>query len=100
MKTKGWKAYVHENIGWHWCLEHLDGHFCLYQSSFAAVGSGYYTLMSDGKTAHSGCLNWLSQRHFNDPNEAVEYQLQIAREFVKKMTKWVDKVEKAIGNES
>lgn len=96
MKTKGWKICVHENLGWHWCLEHVGGHICLYQSSFAAAGSGYYTLMSDGETAHSGCLNWHSENHFNDPNKAVEHQLQIAREFAQKTTKWVDEVEKKI----
>ena len=95
MRTKGWKIYIN-NIGWHWCLEHAAGHFTLRQSERAGE---YWTLMSDGEHAHTGCMMWTDRsRMFKDPNAAVAHQLNLAKQHILRIASWVNKVDRTIND--
>ena len=96
MKTKGWKIHVHQNIGWHWCLENLDGHLTLNPTY---DGLRFYTLLSDGSCPHSGSINWSGSYKDNrheDPNDAVAAQLKAAQLYRDGISAWVKQVEDAM----
>lgn len=97
MKTKGWKLYVHENLGWHWCLEHADGFFTLHEFNHPGEKPKYWTLMSDGGHQHCGSGEWTPRnKMFLDPNRAVAYQLKLAKDYARNTLSWVNKVDWAI----
>lgn len=91
MKTKGWEIRVHENLGWHWCLENVGGHFCIHGED-----NCYWTLLSDGDYAHTGSVDWNARKEFSDPNRAVDHQLTLAREHRDKISAWINQVEDAL----
>lgn len=91
LKTKGWKIKVWNNLGWHWSLDHLDGHLTLHECLHSKTFS---TLFSTGDYAHTGSYNWLVRGSFKDPNKAIEVQLHAAREYVKRTAAWVDNLKK------
>lgn len=88
MKSKGWKPHIHENLGWHYCLENLDGHLTLNESN-----GQYYCLLSEGDFKHSGSPLWHSEKCFNDPNKAVEAQIKMARNKVDELDKIIKQAE-------
>lgn len=92
MTTKGWKIHVHENLGWHWCLENIKGHFTLHKS-----GDHHWTLLSDGDHSHCGSVQWSTgAAKFLNPNIAVSYQIEVAKRYAGKVSGWVASVEQRI----
>ena len=91
MKGKGWAIYIGENLGWYYHLSNLEGHitvspsehndkityFCLMSLSFAGAGDGF----------------WTDDKHYDDPNEAAQAQIKIARNFINEQSTFVKHAE-------
>lgn len=80
-----WRVEVHENLGWHWRL--VRGRMSLHQSRPLIGALRYWTLLStDGKGG--GEVYWTpNHKTFLDPNEAVRFQLALARKHIRKCQK-------------
>lgn len=97
MRTKGWRIFVHENLGWHYCVENADGHITV--NPHAAGKSGkFYCMMSAGKYPHTGNVSWGTHQYFKDPNAAVSVTLALAKAYARKTTRWVARINKTLGN--
>lgn len=73
MKGSGWKAVVHENCGWHYCI--VSGPVQVYESD-----TGFWSMVAaevDGKYGASIWTHSTVETH-DDPNEAVKEALDLA----------------------
>lgn len=84
MKTKGWKARVWENLGWHY--EIRKGCISIYPSGIGDKLE-YFALMGDGWGV--GEIFWSEQGTFCDPNIAYERQIELARAHVSKCIRMI-----------
>ena len=85
MKTEGWEVRVHQNIGWHFSLQNLDGHLSLFESEHSPE-TPYWTLFSiTGKGV--GDPHLTDDFRSNDPNKAVAHQMEIVERHFRQMEK-------------
>lgn len=79
----GWRSRVWENMGWH--FNAVKGNIHVIQS-----GDEYSTLMGENGT---GEMFWSPGKWFKDPKKAVEHQLKLARQHVKKCQEMIRRSE-------
>lgn len=81
----GWKPVVWENMGWFYSVRR--GPLTVYASKF---GKQIYTcLMSEMPSGTGGSTLWLDQKHYRTPEAAVQAQLRLARDVLKRLTKTI-----------
>jgi hypothetical protein len=91
LNGSGWELCVHENCGWHYYCH--NGLLSVYENG---VGK-YFTLLSaDPNLKACGEIYWTEEERFDDPNKAVEHQMMLARNFLNKIRRVVDGVEKRL----
>ena len=90
MKSEGWKLNTHENMGWHWNLE--NGAIRLHESHFQGESRGFWTLMSREIGGSGGNPDWTAKdnKHYANPNDAVEAQVKLAREVLNTLIESVE----------
>lgn len=74
MDSKGWRARVWENDGWHWSI--FKGAIAVHEGS----NGKFFTLLASeipepGDPPGGGAMLWSGGGSFSDPNEAVKDQL-------------------------
>ena len=85
----GWELKVFENCGWHYtaCNKFISVH--------PSRGGKYFAMMTaDEDRPGVGEVYWRSDGSFDTPQEAVEAQLQVARNHFDKVRQAVEYVEK------
>ena len=94
MNGEGWELRVHENLGWHFNVS--NGNLYVHESSSGRSSC----LMSDGEYAGAGTgLGlWTTNDYYEDPNEAVAKQVEVATAVVARLVKAVEQA-KAIVKE-
>ena len=92
MKGSGWTLDVWDNCGWHFALR--NGPISVYCNN-----SKYSALLAASGDPGVGETYWTDNEHFDDPNEAVEHQLQLARNHIAECQAAVDAVTNAIAAE-
>lgn len=94
MKGKGWKLYVHENLGWFYSV--YNGNLSV--SPGYDNKPPYSCLLSDtDKYRFIGSYIWIDPYHSKDPNKVVEHQLRTARTEVNKLDAIVKDLEAKVG---
>lgn len=82
MKTRGWKIFVHKNMGWHWSLVNRLCGMSLHRLFDSRKGIKFWAMMADGTakevTHGSSGIYCTKQGYFADPNKAVEVQFASA----------------------
>lgn len=90
IKIKDVKLVVHENMGWHWSLDHR--HFGICQ---VYGGPGYFCLMSpNGHGVGRGA--WTDNKTVKDPHKLhalIKHTLCIAKKEVAELQACIDDVE-------
>ncbi len=90
----GWKPYVWENLGWHYCAENTQ--MVVYAQKFQGSRVKYNCMLSDDpEYRHCGSSLWTDGETFNDPIKAVKHTLEIAEKEVNKLTKIIKTNKKA-----
>lgn len=84
MKGKGWRYKVHENMGWFFTVYRGD-------LSIGYHFGKYSSLLSTRPNGGGGETFWTDRYHHTDPNKVVAHQLRIAREFMKKCQRAIDR---------
>jgi hypothetical protein len=87
MKGNGWELRIWENLGWHYSV--TNNLLEVYPSS-----NGKYFCLFGYKSG--GRPEWTIKESFDNPNEAVERTLQLARNNVNELLKIVEDGEKVI----
>lgn len=81
---KGWKLRVWENLNWH--FEVSNGALTVHGGATGIFGGRgqYWCLLSSDPKNLPGAWHtpWTDTRRFDDPNDAVEYQIHVARKYV------------------
>lgn len=90
MRTLGWRARVWENLGWHYCLHHLEGWLSVWELD------GRYACMLSDQMPGSGSYLWDPCTWVKDPNRAVREQMKLARAYVDKVARFVNKIEQEL----
>lgn len=82
LKTKGWKSYVWENMGWHWTLVNARCGISLHKTD-CTDGRSYWCMCADGDTKETtnGSVAIDCGDSFKDPNKAVANAIKIATKF-------------------
>lgn len=90
LKGTGWKLDVWDNLGWH----------CAAYNKFISVHeyNGKYSAMLTIDPDKRGCgeTYWTDSRHFDDPQEAVKWQMKIATAYLRKMRNAIEHVEATV----
>lgn len=96
--TPGWSIRIHENLGWHYCLEHEVGGFSLHEETYNRSFS-YWCLLSEQANGPGGSMLWSngSRNQFTNPNAAIKAQLNHAEDVVSKLIKRLHKVRHGLG---
>ncbi len=79
MKTKGWKARVHENMGWHYSI--LNGGLVVHTSYWKNKYS-YSAMLGSDPGSGDGVWTRYPGRNFTDPNKAVQDCVEHARQIL------------------
>lgn len=88
MKSRGWKIRVWENIGWHWCIYHGEGHL--------SISPSY-----DGKKLHimfslcmplAGTPGLSVDTYSTDPNKLVVLQKRAAEKYLASVQKLINQI--------
>lgn len=94
-KPELWDVKVWKNHGlWHWSLK--AGALTLYESYSAAYNDQpirFSCLMGDHSGGTGSSTIWYDQTWYDNPNEAVEAQVKLARERLNILTRIVEHVE-------
>jgi hypothetical protein len=72
LKTKGWKARIWENMGWHWCLVNTLCGMSLHNNG------KFWTMINSEKESSHGDNGVNFSRNHSDPNKAVAEQIKLA----------------------
>lgn len=99
METKGWKARVHENMGWYYRI--TLGGMAVFEDSGPPGSKRYWTLLTSCiEDAGIGDTFWSNNQNtgklatypkmFSNPNKAVQDQLRRADEFLAECTKSIE----------
>jgi hypothetical protein len=91
MKTKGWAIHVHQNLGWFYCLKNKT--LNLYEMS-----GNFHCLLSEGTYENTGAVYWTTNNAFEDPNDAVEDQMNVAKAFADKINGVIQNLEKSLAD--
>lgn len=98
MKTKGWKLYTWKNPGqnsnWHPALRNMNLFLMIQSGIFDKPG--FYCLLASENPGCAGEQYWTDTRSFNEPNDAVKFQLKLAKAFVAKCDALIAKVEHSL----
>lgn len=79
-----WRTRVWENLGWHWCIEHIPSNGLL--SLYPSLAGGYFAMLS---TTHAGCgdCRWSDNSVYKDPQIAVTDMIKTAKTVLAKERK-------------
>ncbi len=84
--SKGWKAHVHENLGWHVTLRKGS-------MSLSRYDGVYSTLFNSEGYLVGGSSHLLSDYRSSDPNKVIRKQLEVARAHVIRCLEAIEAVE-------
>ncbi len=84
LKGRGWKYEVWNTSEWHYCA--VNGTLYVYVHEAMMGPKMYHTLLGNGDYPHAGEMFWSPSKMFDDPNDAVAYQVRLARKFLNKTT--------------
>lgn len=90
LKGNGWKIEVFENLGWHYHLKNWPFSVSEYDGQYSVL------MTSDPSFLGSGEMFWSDDFRSEDPNEVVNHQLEVAREFAAKINNAIAEAEKSI----
>jgi hypothetical protein len=94
MKTKGWSIRTHQNTGWFYNLNNKT----LYLSE--GFDGSFHCLLSSGRYPNSGEAYWTTNNAFEDPNDAVEDQMNVAKAFADKINGVIQNLENSLAGKS
>ena len=89
LKGAGWWLRVWENMGWHFAAH--NKHIAVYW-----YNDQYSAMLTNDEQSGSGEIYWTDSEHFEDPNEAVDHQMKVARAFLNKLRRTVEYVEQKV----
>ena len=82
----GWRLKVHENMGWHFHAECMEGHLSCHENYYGkAYRPKYWCQLSDGDLPGAGSYLCLSTRVYTSPSEAVKAVVNMAEDTVFKL---------------
>lgn len=96
MTSTGWNIHVWENMGWHWCLEAMDGHLTLSGNVLADGSMNYFSCSLSFTHPHAGDYEFASACRFTNPNLAVKRTLRILDDWFERQQASVVKLHKLL----